>query len=293
MLDSASTTCGYNLRTTAPPLFRLAKYLTRRKVRGGFRLQAFASRGCVVQYDLGNGFHLTVPIYREDNRIDREEILGYEAQLVKELSAAAGSMQDITLIDCGADIGLISVTLRRAIPAIGHVVAFEPNAEVLPFLSRNLSMLPCPALMIGHAVGNIEGAGRLERPPSDDSDHARYLVPDPKGSIRVITIDSLGIMGDILLKIDVEGAEHTVIEGAVETIRQAPRCVVSLEAHPEVAARTGIDPLTNLRRLQAIRPFRFVVAGGTATREIHSLDEPLFPPGAPKEILNVVAASIA
>jgi FkbM family methyltransferase len=291
MKKNVSEVCGYRIRSTPPPLYRLAEALNRWKLRGGCRLGRWASRGCVVEYDLGDGLHLTVPLYREDNRLGREEILSYEAQLLGCMRDAASPMRDATLIDCGADIGMMSIMLRRQIPAIGHVVAFEPNAEVLPYLSRNLSMLTCPSLMIGHAVGKINGAGRLVRSDVDPSDHARYLVPDSEGSIRVITIDSLGLTGDLILKIDVEGGEYAVLEGAIAAIRQAPRCVISLEAHPAVAERTGRDPLEPLRLLNSIRPFRFMVAGRSAHWELASLDQPLFPPGSPTEVLNVVASA--
>ncbi len=292
MNETLPTVCGYRIRATPPLLFRFAALLNRWKLRGGIRLGTLASRGCVVEYDLGEGFHLTVPLYREDNRLTRDQILSYEAQLLGCMSNAASPMRDATLIDCGADIGMVSTMLRRQIPAIGRIVAFEPNAEVLPFLNRNLSMLPCPTLMIGHAVGKINGAGRMVRPATDPSDHARYLALDPKGGIRVITIDSLGLTGDIILKIDVEGGEYSVIEGAVETIRQAPHCVISLEAHPAVAERTGRNPSEPLRLLNSIRPFRFVVAGGADRWELTSLDQPLFPSGAPREVLNVVASAV-
>lgn len=293
MEKNAPEVCGYPIRSAPPALYRLAEALNRWKLRGGYRLGRLASRGCVVEYDLGNGFHLTVPLYREDNRLGRDEILSYEAQLLGCMSSAASPMRDATLIDCGADIGMMSIMLRRQIPAIGHVVAFEPNAEVLPYLSRNLSMLPCPSLMIGHAVGKINGSGRLMRPEVDPSDHARFLVPDPDGGIRVITIDSLSLTGDIILKIDVEGGEYAVLEGALATIRQAPHCVISLEAHPAVAERTGRDPLEPLRLLRSIRPFRFIVAGESKNWELNSLDQPLFPPGAPREVLNIVASAAA
>jgi len=171
-------------------------------------------------------------------------------------------------------------------------VAFEPNVDVLPFLSRNLSMLPCPSLLLGHAVGNCVGAGSLVRPATDPSDHARFFVPDPAGSIRVITIDSLGLTGNMVMKIDVEGGEFAVIEGAVKTIRQAPHCVVSLEAHSGVAQRTGRDPIEYLRLLNSIRQFRFVVTSCTASWELTSLDQPIFLPSSALEILNVIASAV-
>jgi FkbM family methyltransferase len=292
MNETVPTVCGYRVRSAPPALFRFGSLLNRLKLRGGYRLEALASRGCIIEYDLGDGFHLTVPIFREDNRFGRDDTLSYEARLLDVMRSAAGSMRDATLIDCGADIGMISVQLKRLIPTIGHIVAFEPNAEVLPFLNRNLSMLPCPTLMLGHAVGNINGSGRLVRPAADHSDHARFLTPDPKGSIRVITIDSLGLTGDIIMKVDVEGAECAVLEGALETIRQAPRCVISLEANPVVAERTGRDPSEPLRLLASIRPFRFVVTCDADVWELPSLDQSIFQPGTGKKVLNIVASAV-
>lgn len=286
------TVCGYQIRASPPPLFRLAELLNRWKLRGGYRLGTLASRGCVVEYDLGCGFRLTIPIYRADNRLSRDEILRYETNMLSVISEAARSMRDATLIDCGADIGMISVMLCRQLPAIGRVIAFEPNVDVLPFLSRNLSMLPCPSLLLGHAVGNYVGAGSMVRPAIDTSDHARFFMPDPAGGIRVITVDSLGLTGNMVMKIDVEGGEYAVIEGAVETIRQAPHCVVSLEAHSGVAQRTGHDPVESLRLLNSIRQFRFVVTSCTASWELTSLDQPIFLPSSALEILNVIASAV-
>jgi hypothetical protein len=50
-----------------------------------------------------------------------------------------------------------------------------------------------------------------------------------------------------------------VIRGAKQTIAKSPRVIVAIEAHPLVAARTGIDPINVLQELAAIRPFRFTV----------------------------------
>jgi FkbM family methyltransferase len=291
MQETFPSICGYRVRSAPPPLFPFAALLRRLKIRGGDHLRALASRGCVVEYDLGDEFHLTVPLYRPDNNYNLHEILSYEAQLLTAMSDASRFMQDATLIDCGADIGMVSVLLRRRIPGIGRIVAFEPNAEVLPFLSRNLSMLPCSALMLGHAVANFNGAGRLVSPAADRSDHARFLDPDTLGGIRVIAIDSLGLTGNIVMKIDVEGGEYGVIEGARETILQAPRCVISLEANSAVAERTGHDPFEPLRLLNSIRPFRFVVASSSERWDLSSFNEPLFQPGARKKVLNIVASA--
>jgi FkbM family methyltransferase len=168
--NACPSICGYRVLATPPVFFQLAKRLLRSRVRGSFRLLTLVRCGTVVRYDLGDSHTLTVPVFREDNCWDMDDILSYEAKLLSETSRAAQGMQNATLVDCGADIGIFSVLLCRTTPPIRHVIAIEANAEVLPFLSCNLNALPHPAVMIGAAVGNLNGTGRLERAARDPSD---------------------------------------------------------------------------------------------------------------------------
>jgi FkbM family methyltransferase len=289
--NACPSICGYRVLATPPVFFQLAKRLLRSRVRGSFRLLTLVRCGTVVRYDLGNSHALTVPVFREDNCWDMDDILSYEAKLLSETSRAAQGMQDATLVDCGADIGIFSVLLCRTTPPIRHVIAIEANAEVLPFLSCNLNALPHPAVMIGAAVGNLNGTGRLERAARDPSDHARYFVPDPRGNIRVMTLDSLNLSGDLIVKIDVEGGECAVLEGAWQTIQKASRCVITLEAHSEVSRRIGRDPVELLRFLNSIRPFEFTLTSRTASWKLKSLDGHLFDAATPKTVWNVVATA--
>ena len=50
------------------------------------------------------------------------------------------------------------------------------------------------------------------------------------------------------------------LRGARLAIAQARRAIVVSEAHPRVAARTGIDPAECLKLLAGLRPFDFLVA---------------------------------
>ena len=98
-------------------------------------------------------------------------------------------------------------------------------------------------------------------------------------------IDSLNVRGgNIAIKLDIEGGELNALKGAVETVTSAHECVITLEAHPMVARRTGQDPVECLRFLTALRPFHFIIA---ETGERPLLSAPLVKSGQ-TDIWNVV-----
>src|SRR6202045_3160625 len=215
---------------------RLAKTMSRWRVRGGHRLVGiFEKRGLlnvVAQYQLGRGVSFSVPLFRADTCWDLRDIEGYEKQLINSFCRLLEPLLDVVLFDCGADIGTFSALVCSHTSRVARVIAFEPNPDVAGFVKRNLSQLQVPSEAISKAVSSFEGAGRLEGPNYDNSDHARFLVPGD-GPLEVVTIDSLGVRGgNLAIKIDVEGGELEVLKGAAETISSARKCVIAIEAHP-------------------------------------------------------------
>lgn len=74
-------------------------------------------------------------------------------------------------------------------------------------------------------------------------------------------MDALSLKAiNLLLKIDVEGGEIGVVRGASRTLAEAKKAIISIEAHPQVFGRTGIDPISILREIAAIRPLQFTVS---------------------------------
>jgi len=250
--------------TGAPLLFRLAKTMTRWRIRGGNRLVGIFGRlgmlNVVVQYQLGRGVSFNVPLFRADTCWDQRDIEGYERRLIQSFCHLLEPLFDVVLFDCGADIGTFSALVCSKTSRITQVIAFEPNPDVRGFLERNLSQLLIPSKAITKAVSCFKGAGRLEAPTYDHSDHARFLVPGD-GPLEVVTIDSFGTRGgDVAIKLDVEGGELEALKGARETIASARKCVITVEACPQVAMRTKRDPVECLRFLQSLRPFSFLIA---------------------------------
>jgi FkbM family methyltransferase len=275
------------MKTVAqPPLaLRIAKQLNRSGLRGGYfmtrTLLRFGMLDKIAQYQLGRVTY-RVPLSRIP--WDFQDVITYEAELVDLFCRAVAPLRDILLFDCGADIGTFSSLVFARTDRIVRIIAFEPNRDTHEFLRCNLTNLHVPAEIIPQAVSSFEGRGRLESPPENLTDHARFLVPGD-GPIEVMTLDSMNVRGgDIAIKTDLEGGELEALKGAAQTIVAANHCVVTVEAHPDVARRTGRDPVDCLQFLNTLRPFHFMVA---ETGERLSPSCPIIGKGQ-RQIWNVV-----
>jgi len=284
-MDPTST---FGTHSATPPfLFRCFKALKRHNVRGAHRMLLVWQRmhgECLVLYPLSPTVNVAVPINRIENAWELPDILAYEQDLIRTCCAALAPFSGVTLFDCGADIGLFTALLCARCDRIARVLAFEPNSRVEQVLRHNLAQFPRPEVHKA-AVSNFSGRGKLLAPAYDLGDHARFLVRAEEG-VPVLTLDSLGIFGgDVLLKIDVEGEELAVLQGARETIGRAARCVITLEAHPQVCHRTGILPSHCLAFLASLRPFQFTIA--ETGRQVQPEDQIL----DPARVFNLVAVS--
>lgn len=261
--------------TSQPPaVFRLGKYLIRRRVRGGWRLLTLAmawekmlqrfGRLRAVTFAINDSLKIDVPLGRLP--IDAVDLSEYESSFLATLTDCISRLpREIIVIDCGADIGIFSLKTLSTCASIQSIVAFEPNNEGFVWLQRNLGRLPLAVYPRKQAVSDFSGHGRLCRPSGGDY-AAQYLESAPDGPINVTTIDSLSLPPgqNVVLKLDLEGGELAALRGAARTVKAADNIVIAIEAHPEVAKRTCVDPVECLRLLSTWRQFEFV-AGETGT----------------------------
>jgi FkbM family methyltransferase len=251
----------------APLLLSLVRFMMRHRIRGAWRLFELLKRReyfqrKIIRYEIKKGFSVHVPIYRPERRWDRFDLLHYERELLDKLvDVASTSNSPLTIVDCGADLGVISILLAVRLGRISRILAFEPNKESFSLLQKNLSGIPIAHEAFQSAVSDFAGRGELKNPDYDNNyDQSRYLVPVTEGGFSVTTLDALQLSPqDLLIKVDVEGGELAVIRGARNTIATAKSVIITTEAHPRVFRRTGIDPIVVLREIAAVRPFRFIV----------------------------------
>lgn len=155
-----------------------------------------------------------------------------------------------TFVDVGANVGYLSITGAKAVGPGGRVFAFEPHSRIAGYLHRNSKLNGLSNITIAvAAVGDRSGNASLVECPGDDSQNS---VGSGHGfTVPMVRLDDvLGHLDPIaLLKIDVEGYEKWVLDGADHVLERV-QCV-HLECCPKNAGRYGQSTAAILRRLEA------------------------------------------
>jgi FkbM family methyltransferase len=131
-----------------------------------------------------------------------------------------------SVLDVGANIGAHTVPLAQLTAPAGQVLAFEPQRLLYYCLCANVLLANCNHVGCYHAAVG-EARRSLRVPELDYSaeknfgglDLSREYGSPATYEVPVLTIDDLHLKSCHFMKIDVEGMERQVLEGAVATIR--------------------------------------------------------------------------
>jgi len=156
----------------------------------------------------------------------------HELTLVSQLELSGA-----TVFDVGANKGIYSYWLSRAVGQNGKVFAFEPQPELQPHLARVQTAFNLTNLhVIDKACSDYSGVVRLFRDFSGAGHASIEHKQDRLESVEVekITIDSFSKIHCIeevaFIKLDVERHELKVLMGA-ETLLRKARPLLLLEYH--------------------------------------------------------------
>ena len=151
-----------------------------------------------------------------------------EAQIATKAAIPHGS----EAIDVGAHYGLYSFAFSRA---FRKVWVLEPNPECVEFLRP---CLPKNTTLVAKAASCASGTAELIEPTRNEKGLSGLSSLEPHkadGNYRTLTVETVAIddldIGALgLIKVDVEGHEAAVLEGAANTIAHCkPVLVLELE----------------------------------------------------------------
>ncbi len=165
--------------------------------------------------------------------------------------------QGATIIDAGANIGNHAVYFAKLCGA-KKIFAFEPLRQTFKILERNIQLnAPEKIQCFNFALGSAEGKADL-RKYSLDNLGATVLGVSDAGQYPVLPLDSFEFDALDVIKIDVEGAEVSVLEGARQTLAKF-RPVIVTEILPETnqVSDEKLKAL-NYRRVDALSDRDFV-----------------------------------
>jgi len=172
-------------------------------------------------------------------------------------------------IDVGANIGWYTLMLSQLVGDTGLVLAFEPEPRNFELLSTNVKLNGRENRVRTFELALLSEDREVEFELSDQNfgDHRiRLRSPDSPREAElyaestrrvtrvrarsldaVVEAEQLGSRVIKLLKIDCQGAEATIVDGAARTL--ARTAYLAIEYWPYGIRRAGFDPLALIRTL--------------------------------------------
>lgn len=231
-------------------LARAAFYVTHalRKVMGLSPVVEVSRGGVRWQLDLREGIDFSIYLL---GAFERRTIAAY-AKVVQPGAVA---------IDIGANIGAHTLPLARLVGPGGHVIAFEPTAFAIRKLRSNIALNPalaaritvCQIMLVGRAGDALQTRLFASWPLTTshklhEKNRGQLMATDGAlASTLDDDIEARGLQRIHFIKLDVDGHEFTVLQGATKTLeRFRPILVMELAPHEHIYEGHSFEDLVEL-----------------------------------------------
>tara|TARA_B100000900_G_scaffold28659_1_gene22001 strand:- start:99 stop:740 length:642 start_codon:yes stop_codon:yes gene_type:complete len=204
---------------------------------------------------IGNYFFPDSDIHFQRWVLDGE----YQKKQRDELFLKMNSIKPIKRIcDIGGHVGTWSVPMAQY-KDTEMIYAFEPNERVRECFIENTLPFKDKVKVFNVALGNEAGFAWLDI-EEENTGNTRIWIDDetPLKTVEVKTLDSFKLKDIDYMKIDVEGFELPVLQGAVETIKDSKPFI-----HVEMKTKRMLDKREDFEKFFRTIDYKMILRTGS------------------------------
>jgi FkbM family methyltransferase len=161
----------------------------------------------------------------------------------------------MNVVDVGANIGIYTRFLSRLVASSGRVHAFEPAPMNFKHLQKNVGAFS-NTLLNQKAVGERTGSIKLFFSNELNVDHRTFDSGDKREiiDVPVVSLDEYFNAGDRvdLIKIDVQGYELSVLQGAKRVLEDNPDIKILMEFWPYGLSKAAVPSLQVINLINSL-----------------------------------------
>jgi FkbM family methyltransferase len=152
------------------------------------------------------------------------------------------------IFECGGHHGCSAILLSIWVGEAGKIITFEPMAANFAILEKNIRLN-----QLANVIAKMEAVGANAGTISFDAPSSGISSNGQGATVKVCRLDDYASLNPTFLKIDVEGFELQVLEGAQSILAQHPK--LEIEVHPELLHQYG-GSVKELFRLIDVKAYR-------------------------------------
>lgn len=152
------------------------------------------------------------------------------------------------VLDIGANIGYYTLIFAKLVGEKGNVFAFEPDPTNFALLKKNVEINGYQnVILVQKAVSNKTEKTRLYLSEDNKADHKIYDAHDGRQSIEIEAIRLDDYFKDYdgridFIKMDIEGAEASALQGALNLLKKNKNVKLVTEFWPSALKKSGAEP---------------------------------------------------
>jgi FkbM family methyltransferase len=163
--------------------------------------------------------------------------LSFEMRFIRDHMIEPGDV----VLDCGAHHGRSAILFSKWVGDKGKIVAFEPLPKNCDILGKNIALNEITNIVLERkAVGAHRGRIRI-----DGVSDSTVIFSKQGLEVEVTCLDDYAHLNPAFVKVDVEGFEHQVLQGAQRVLSKRPKLAVEIHGNKLSKYGASLEDILN------------------------------------------------